>query len=111
VAEPLARAERVRIQDVRPYDVPESLDDLVGPVHGLMVLPHHVHWGPKRHVDLDDEGDLLSAYQAIITEGRIEDQVGLLNKAVLKRVWNDLVLSRRVRSMWEQRLPSVVSER
>jgi hypothetical protein len=39
------------------------------------VLPHHVHWGPRRDVNLSREGDVLTAYQATISEGMVADQV------------------------------------
>ena len=64
---PAQGTTRVRVQDVKPYDAPVSLDDLRGPRDGELVLPHHVHWGPRRDVDLSREGDVLTAYQATIS--------------------------------------------
>jgi len=55
----------VRVQDVKPYDAPASLDDLRGPRDGELVLPHHVHWGPRRDVNLSREGDVLTAQREI----------------------------------------------
>jgi hypothetical protein len=66
---------RVRFQDVKPQDAPASLDDLRGPRDGELVLPHHVRWGPRRDVNLSREGDVLTAYQATISEGMVADQV------------------------------------
>ena len=54
---PVKGTTRVRFQDVKPYDAPASLDDLHGPRDGELVLPHHVHWGPRRDVNLGHKGD------------------------------------------------------
>lgn len=100
---------RVRFQDVKPYDAPASLDDLRGPRDGEIVLPHHVHWGPRRDVSLSRLGDLLAAYQAVISEGMVADQVTILNRSLLLELWPDLILSVRVRSLWESRFPELAA--
>ena len=100
---------RVRFQDVKPYDAPASLDDLRGPRDGELVLPHHVHWGPRRDVDLGHAGDVLTAYQAIISEGMVGDQVTILNRSLLLEFWPELILSARVRNLWESRFPELAA--
>ena len=70
---PAQGTTRVRVQDVKPYDAPMSLDDLRGPRDGELVLPHHIHWGPRREVNLSREGDVLTAYRATISEGMVAD--------------------------------------
>lgn len=100
---------RVFYRDIKPYDAPASLDELHGPRTGQLVLPHHVHWGPRRGIDLGQEGDVLSAYQATISEGMVSDQVNILNRALLIEIWPDLVLSRRVRDLWESRFPELAA--
>jgi len=49
--------------------------------------------------------DVLSAYQAEISEGMLSDQEAILNPSLLLRVWSELVLSVRVRELWESRFP------
>ena len=100
---------RVRFQDVKPYDVSAGLDDLRGPRSGALVLPHHVHRGPSRDVDLALVGDVLSAYQATISEGMTADQVAILNRSLLIEMWPELVLSVPVRDLWESRFPELVA--
>jgi len=100
---------RVRFQDVKPYDAPASLDDLRGPSDGELVLPHHVHWGPRRDVNLSRAGDVLTAYQAIISEGMVGDQVTILNRSLLLEFWPELILSARVRNLWESRFPELAA--
>jgi hypothetical protein len=100
---------RVRFQDVKPYDAPASLEDLRGPNDGEIVLPHHVHWGPRRDVNLSREGDVLTAYQATISEGTVADQVTILNRSILLELWPELILSARVRNLWESRFPELTA--
>jgi len=108
---------RVRFQDVKPYDAPASLEDLRGPSDGELVLPHHVHWGPRHHVhwgprrdvNLSREGDVLTAYQATISEGMVADQVTILNRSILLELWPELILSARVRNLWESRFPELTA--
>ena len=100
---------RVRFQDVKPHDVPASLDDLRGPRDGELVLPHHIHWGPRREVNLSREGDVLTAYQATISEGMVADQVTILNRSLLLELWPELILSNRVRNLWESRFPELAA--
>ena len=98
-------AERVLFQDVFPYDVPVSLADLVGPSTGTLVLPHSIHWGPDRAVDLNSFSGRSKAYRAIVREGTRAHQEALLNADVLRELWDDLRLPARCRAVWEARFP------
>jgi len=100
-------AERVLFQDVIPYDVPASLSDLAGPSVGRLVLPHSIHWGPDREVDLDSHSGRSKAYRAIVREGTLAQQEALLNADVLRELWNDLRLPARCRAVWEARFPEL----
>ena len=106
---PAQGTTRVRVQDVKPYDAPVSLDDLRGPRDGELVLPHHVHWGPRRDVNLSRKGDVLTAYQATISEGMVVDQVMILNRSLLLELWPELILSAHIRSLWESRFPELAA--
>ena len=106
---PAQGTTRVRFQDVKPCDAPASLDELRGPREGELVLPHHVHWGPRRDVNLSRKGDVLTAYQATISEGMAADQVAILNRSLLLGLWPELILSARVRSLWESRFPELAA--
>jgi hypothetical protein len=109
VTVPAQGTTRVRFHDVKPYDAPASLDDLRGPGDGELMLPPHVHWGPRREVNLSREGDVLNAHQATISEGIMADQVTILNRALLLELWPALMLSARVRSLWESRFPELAA--
>ena len=107
-AAPASADARVYVRDVKPYAVPASLDDLVGPATGELILPHSVMWAPgDGRVDLDVPGGASLAYRALLSEGSLEDIHGLVNKVRLRAVWGDLLLPRRVRSLWEAAFPEL----
>jgi hypothetical protein len=58
---------------------------------------------------LGREGDVLTAYQATISEGMVADQVAILNRSLLLELWPELILSARVRSLWEIRFPELAA--
>lgn len=102
---------RVFFRDIKPYEIPDSLDDLRGPMGGVVELPHAVLWAPGGgRVDLDAEGGFGLAYRAVMAEGTKAEQVAVLNPAVLVAVWQDLLLPRRVRDLWEARFPELRAE-
>ena len=100
--------DRVFYRDIKPYDAPLSLDELRGPRSGLMTLPIDVYWGPTPVVNLDSVGGAnVMAYQAVLSEGRVVDQVALLNRELLIELWPQLRLPARARSLWEARFPEL----
>jgi hypothetical protein len=100
---------RVRYRDIKPYDAPARLEELRGPPAGRIVLPINVYWGPNSEVDLDSESDVVKAYQATLREGRVVDQVGILNKDLLVQIWPALMLPVRLRELWENRFPELAA--
>ncbi|WP_066039600.1 hypothetical protein [Herbiconiux solani] len=98
---------RVFYRDIKPYEAPAELDELRGPRDGSVELPITVYWGPAHTFDLANESDVVEAYQATLREGRTVDQVELLNRDLLMRVWPELLLPVRVRSLWEGRFPEL----
>lgn len=101
--------ERLLYQDLIPYDVATSLDELRGPATGSIELPLTIHWGPQRVFDLGRPRQVESAYQAIVREGTHEVQEELLNRELLLRVWSDLALPERCRRAWEERYPALAA--
>lgn len=93
--------------DVVPYEVPSSLDALRGPSRGVLTLPLHVWWGPSPTFDLGGRADVLTAYRAVVREGRAVDQEALLDRGLLLDVWPELRLPVRCRSTWEGAFPEL----
>ena len=102
-----AAQKKVRVQDVKPYDAPSDLHELLGPLTGSVSLPPWVYWGPTSTFDLESEGDTVAAYQAVIQEGRLVDQVQILNRGLLVTMWPKLAMPTRVRQLWEGRFPEL----
>lgn len=102
--------DRVFFRDVKPYEAPASLDELGGPASGVVDLPHSVLWAPGGgSIDLDQPGGVGLAYRAVLAEGTVADQVRILNRSLLLRVWPDLLLPSRVRELWEGRFPELAA--
>lgn len=93
--------------ELRPYAVAESLDDLRGPVHGELELPHELAWSGRRQFDLDDDYDRAAAYKIILEEGRADHFRRYLNGSLLRAYWQEIRPARRVRQLWEERFPDL----
>lgn len=105
-----ASPSRVYFRDVKPYAVVERLDQLRGPAHGMVELPHSVLWAPGGgKVDLDVPGGVGLAYRAVLAEGTTDDLVRLLHPGRLIAIWPELMLPRRVRALWESRFSELCS--
>ena len=98
---------RVLYQDVIPYDTPSSIEALIGPGDGVLVLPITVHWGPAPTADLSTPDGVAKAYESLVREGTTQQQEELLNAELLRRVWPGLRLPQRCRDLWESRLPDL----
>ncbi|MBF4582425.1 transcriptional regulator [Curtobacterium sp. VKM Ac-2865] len=105
----MTTSKRVLYSDVKPYALPDRLEDLRGPEHGVMELPLNVYWGPNPVVDVDTDDGIEKAYQSVIQEGRIEDLVAIVNPERLRVVWSALLLPGRARSAWESRFPALTA--
>ncbi len=93
---------------VRPYLVPDTLEELTGPTGGVVELPGHLDWGPRRVYNLDDFSDSRLLYMRVVREStHVEDLRRFLNAQVLMRLWPELVLPTRVRALWESRFPTL----
>ena len=93
--------------EIRPYAVAESLDELRGPAHGALDLPHELAWSGRRRFDLDDDYDRAAAYKIILEEGREEHFRRYLNAQLLRRYWQEILPARQVRTLWEARFPEL----
>ena len=100
----MSAGNRVLYRDVKPFDVPTALDDLVGPSSGRVALPNHLCWAPGDGVyDLDEIGGAMVVYQSVITAGSADEQRDLLNKGLLEALWPDLRLDVGIIAAWEER--------
>lgn len=99
---------RPRYADLVPFDTPGSLGDLQGPTSGVIRVSSHINTAPEPAYDLDVPASLRSAYGAIVREGYASEQVTLLDKATLLRLWPDLWLPQRCRDTWTAQFPELL---
>lgn len=92
----------------RPYLVPDTLDELAGPVAGAIRLPLRLDWTERAEFHLDDPAERNVLYERVIREAtRVDDLRAYLNGLVLCRVWRELFLPARVQRNWEERFPDL----
>jgi hypothetical protein len=97
-----------RYVDRRRYVVPASLDELTGPVDGVVELPRHLDWSEQRVYDLADAAELGLMYERVIREAAtIEDLRTYIDASTLVRVWPRLYLPEQARRAWEGRFPQL----
>lgn len=99
---------RLLYEDGRPYTVPDSLEELTGPISGVIELPQRLDWSEQGRYDLSDERQRNLMYERVIRESmRVEDLRTFVHGPTLVRVWRQLWLPRKVRMLWESRIPSL----
>jgi hypothetical protein len=87
------------------------LEELHGPVGGVIELPHRLLWQSDRHVDLDNPALLRWAYQIVLREAvTVEELRTWLDGETLIRVWPDLYLPRWVRRAWQEQHPELAAQ-
>jgi len=92
----------------RPYLLPETLAELVGPVSGAVQLPSRLDWSERAEFHLDDPAERNVMYERVIREAtRIDDLRSYINGAVLRQAWRNLFLPVRARRIWEERFPDL----
>jgi hypothetical protein len=92
----------------RPYRLPETLGELVGPVTGVVQLPLRLDWSERMEFHLDYPAERNVMYERVIREAtQIGDLRSYLNGGILRQVWPQLFLPARVRRSWEERFPDL----
>jgi hypothetical protein len=92
----------------RPYLVPETMEELAGPLTGIVMLPERLDWSERAEFRLDDPAERNLMYERVIREAtRPDDLRAYLNGEVLRDVWRSLYLPVRVRRLWEVRFPDL----
>ncbi|MFF8868430.1 hypothetical protein ACF08B_41160 [Streptomyces sp. NPDC015139] len=89
--------------------LPDSLDELRGPMEGIVEPPATVVWSGLRAFDLASERQRMSLYRTVLAEGMRKDLCALLNRDILLRSWPTLriLVSTTVQGVWEDRFPEL----
>jgi hypothetical protein len=67
--------------------LPGRLEDLRGPVKGVIVLPRHLSWPGMREFDVTDDSTRRSMYGIVLTQGQRNDVLRFLNARLLREDW------------------------
>ena len=67
--------------------LPQRLEELRGPVKGVIVLPRHLSWPGMREFDVSDDSIRRSMYGIVLTQGRRNDVARFLNARLLIEDW------------------------
>jgi hypothetical protein len=91
--------------------LPESLDKLHGPTHGVVELPLHLAWSGMTSYDLDNPRQRMGLYRTVLHEGLHDDLPRYLNQDLLLELWPVLrtLVGRTVRTVWEDTFPELTS--
>ena len=96
------------VYDSMPVILPHSLDDLQGPMEGVVTLPSHLDWSPVRTYDCSDRMRVRTLYRTVLREAAtVNDSTTWVNRRRLCSVWSDLILPDRVREAWELAYPEL----
>ncbi|AXG80857.1 hypothetical protein [Streptomyces paludis] len=91
--------------------LPESLDELRGPTHGVVDLPLRMAWSGMTSYDLGKPRQRMGLYRAVLHEGLRDDLPRYLNRDLLLQLWPVLrtLVGRTVRAVWEDSFPRLAS--
>ncbi|MFE6363887.1 hypothetical protein ACFVP3_28330 [Streptomyces sp. NPDC057806] len=104
-------------EDFAPYRekfrlrLPESLDELHGPIQGVVELPLHMAWSGMTSYDMSKPRQRMGLYRAVLHEGLRDDLPSYLNQDLLIQLWPVLraLAGRTVRTVWEDTFPQLAS--
>jgi hypothetical protein len=107
---PIEPGGAATLDNARPTFVPDSLEDLRGPVRGLVTLPLSLDWTPCNTYDLASEARVRRLYETVLSEALSEEDVTThVDRDTLLRLWRTLRIPRRVRSAWETAYPELAA--
>lgn len=93
-----------RYWQVKPYAVPNSLEDLHGPTAGSIPLPRSSR---ETVVDLGTAAGRAMAYGRLLDEIDLVSLCDVVNKDRLVEEWETVPKSLRVAALWEERFPEL----
>lgn len=91
--------------------LPQSLEQLRGPMEGVVELPLHVAWSGMTSYDLGKPRQRMGLYRTVLHEGLHDDLPRFLNRDLLLQMWPVLrtLVGRTVRSVWEEAFPQLAA--
>jgi hypothetical protein len=87
IIEPMSLADLLPGRYKLAGRLPGRIEDLRGPVQGVIVLPRHMSWPGMRECDVTDDGPRRSMYGVVLTQGQRNDVARFLNAGLLREDW------------------------
>ncbi len=89
--------------------LPGRIEDLHGPVSGIVTLPRHLSWPGLRECDLTDPPSRQAMYGLVLSQGKRNDVARLLNAGLLRQDWQVIgpVIDARLRRRCERQFALV----
>lgn len=93
------------------HRLPESLDELHGPAHGVVDLPLHMAWSGMTSYDLGKPRQRMGLYRTVLHDGLHDDLPRYLNQDLLLQLWPALrtLVGCTLRSVWDDAFPQLAS--
>ncbi|MER5366298.1 transcriptional regulator [Streptomyces sp. NPDC002722] len=91
--------------------LPESLDELHGPTHGVVELPLHMARSGMTSYNMSKPRQHMGLYRTVLHEGLRDDLPRYINRDLLLQLWPVLrtLVGRTVRTVWEDAFPQLAS--
>ena len=67
--------------------LPGRIDDLRGPVRGVIMLPKNLSWPGMRECDVSDDRGRRSLYGMLLAQGKRNDIARFVNAGLLRQDW------------------------
>lgn len=67
--------------------LPDQIEELKGPVRGVVMVPMHLSWPGLRECDVSDDATRRSMYGLLLSQGQRKDIVRFINAALLAADW------------------------
>jgi hypothetical protein len=88
--------------------LPPTLEDLTGPIGGVVELPLDLAWSGDRHFDLADPVQRYLYHMTVLTSAVTrEHYTNWLNAGLLCGDWGRLRLPRALREVWQEHFPEL----
>jgi hypothetical protein len=88
--------------------LPPDLENLAGPVGGVVELPRDLAWSGDRRFDLADPVQRYLYHMTVLTSAVTrEHYTSWLNASLLRSDWSRLRLPRPLRAIWQEHFPEL----
>jgi hypothetical protein len=67
--------------------LPKRIEDLRGPVKGVILLPRNLSWPGMRECDVGDDRGRRSLYGMLLAQGQRSDIARFINGGLLRQDW------------------------